>query len=257
MADSGFVSERILDELFERLRSRQITVVILQVLRRFSEQSEINRIVRLDEKLSAVEATRFVDVYSRDEPLARPKLEKIAANEGSKERTPFGFGLATYGRNYQGLSKYVSVRLTSVNDEHRQVLLNIAMVHHYAQQVLPAQIFAETLGLNPEETVDFSAILPPQALDLLVETAPGRWRTAHELFSSEIIEQTLGSADRRTWRSKLPEAAISLTDALRGSSRVASKAMLEITRRVFVYRDNVELLYWARRGLVQSDLRSS
>src|SRR5207248_597447 len=81
-----------------------------------------------------------------------------------------------------------------------------------------------------------------QALDLLAPGAPGRWRTAHELFAQEIIEQTLGSGDRRTWRNRLAVAATALADTLRGKSAVPSEPLTETARRAFVYRDNVELL---------------
>ena len=134
-------------------------------------------------------------------------------------------------------------RLDQLTKVQQNVVGFVAIAHHYGHKPLPAQAFADQLGLPKNRPVDLASALAP-ALDLLVETGSGTWRTAHDLIAYETVQQILmtGSHDRRTWNQQLSEWAREFAAFCRGSDPVRSEALLEVARRVFIYRDNSELI---------------
>ena len=125
-----------------------------------------------------------------------------------------------------------------------QIVGFLAIAHHYGHKPLAAQAFADHLGLPKNRPLDLASALTPAALDLLVKTGAGTWRTAHDLVAFEVVQQILmgGVRDRRTWNQQLSEWAIEFASFCRGSDPVRSEPLLEVARRVFIYRDNSELI---------------
>jgi tetratricopeptide (TPR) repeat protein len=132
----------------------------------------------------------------------------------------------------------------------------LALAHHYAQRPIKAQAFAEFLGIPKTRVVNLGRALTEESSELLVETEPGVWRTAHDLLATEILEQTLTPADsdRRLWRQNLSSLSKSFAQFCRGSDSVPSEEMLELARRTFVYRDNVDPLGTERESKYFSQL---
>ena len=147
----------------------------------------------------------------------------------------------------------MSTRLESLTPTQNKVIGFLALAHHYAQQSLPAQAFAELLGLPRARQLNLASALPSKTLDLLIEVEPGTWRTAHEVLTTEILQQLLwpSSTDKRLWKQNLSRWAKDFAEFCRGSGAVASEKMLEVARRTFIYRDNTELLATERSASKQ------
>ncbi len=243
LVDGAEVSERQLDELFAALSVRHVPAVIVQVLRRFTSQATRGRSFYLAAPLSDLESQRFLATYSNTSPGRRRELEQLVQNGEARHRSAFFFGLVAFHDDFLGLEPYVKSRLDQLTKVQQNVVGFVAIAHHYGHKPLPAQAFADQLGLPKNRPVDLASALAP-ALDLLVETGSGTWRTAHDLIAYETVQQILmtGSHDRRTWNQQLSEWAREFAAFCRGSDPERSEALLEVARRVFIYRDNSELI---------------
>jgi hypothetical protein len=105
------------------------------------------------------------------------------------------------------------------------------------------------LGLPRSRTLDLTAAFAGtavQALDLLIKTQGNEWRTAHHVVALEIMQQVIAptnSMEREAvWRQMLSSWAKDFASFCRGKEQATSDHLLELVRRVFVYRDNVEVL---------------
>jgi tetratricopeptide (TPR) repeat protein len=244
LIDGAEIADRQVDELFNYLRSRLVPVVLFQTLRRFQRQSESERSVHLPAKLSPFEAQRFFEVFSREEPSRRQQLAQLVSLKEDKTCTAFYFGLETFGKDFLSLEPYISNRLAGLTTEQKKILVFLALSHHYAQRPIRAQAFADLLGFSKKRVLRLSEVLPTDALELLVEVQEEEWRTAHDLFAQEILEQLLwpNGPDRRLWRQNPSLWAKDFAYFCRGESAVPSEEMTEIARRTFIYRDNADLL---------------
>lgn len=244
LIDGAQIADRQVDELYNYLRSRLLPVVLFQTLRRFERQSESERAIHLPAKLSGFEAVRFIEVFSHEEPQKRPQLEKLARDQNDRTCTAFYFGLETFGKDFLGLEPYVSTRLADLTPAQKQIVGFLALSHHYAQQPIRAQAFVDLLGFPKNRVLKLSHVLPPLTLELLVEVQEDVWRTAHDLFAQEILEQLLwpNGPDRRPWRQNLSSWAKEFAYFCRGESAIPSEDMKEIASRTFIYRDNTDLL---------------
>jgi tetratricopeptide (TPR) repeat protein len=248
LVDGGKHSEREIDELFDQLKAQQIPVVLLQVLRRFTNQKPGRRQFWLSSELSDAEADRFRNVLSTEVVSAAGALSKLAIGSG-RYRSPFFFGLTAFGRDFRTLPTYVSERISSLTSEQRRVLAFISFAHHYGQQSLPAQAFSALLGLPPARPVMLDSMFQgpaSAALELLIEEPHGEWRTAHSVIALEVLQQILapGANDdsASVWRQSLSAWSKDFAGFTRAGGQIPSERLLELTRRVFVYRDNAELL---------------
>ena len=134
--------------------------------------------------------------------------------------------------------------MAELTDTQKDILAFLALAHHYGQKSIPAQAFADLLGLPQNRKVDLSIALSDRGLDLVVESTREEWRTVHDLIAQEILIQLLwpSSSNRKNWRQNLSSWAVKFARFSRGNNPVPSDIMLEIARRTFVYRGNVELL---------------
>ncbi|EAT59654.1 ATP-binding protein [Chlorobium ferrooxidans] len=249
IVDGGQHSEREIDDLYEFLKANHTPVVLLQVLRRFQSQKPGNRQFWLDSQLTDAEADRFRDAYGKEVPFKKVQLNELARHRNNPQRNAFFFGLTAFGKDFRGLELYVDRRIGSLTEKQQRILVYIAMAHYYGQQSVPVQAFARLLGLPQSKTIDFHAAFADNkspALDLLVEMEPGEWRTAHHLIALEIMQQVMVPIDNQqrdaVWRQALSTRGKDFADFCRGDERTSSDRLLELVRRVFVYRDNIEVL---------------
>lgn len=244
LVDGARIVESQVDQLYDILRSRHIPVVIFQVLRRFNPQPEGTRAFYLQGELTKIEAERFAFVFSREEPDKKPDIEAILVSSDPRVKTAFYFGLLTFQKDFLGLEAYVALRLESLNDSQKKIVGYLSLAHHYAQQSLTGQVFADLLGLSPSKTVNLTKTFPQSTIELLVQTDSGEWRTTHDLIASEILEHLLWptSQDRRQWKQHLSDWAIDFIELCSRAGGVQSEALLQVIQRMFIFRDNVELL---------------
>ena len=253
LADGGDVSGKDLDELFEYVKARHLPVVILQVLRRFGSVTTRERTISLQSRLSLAECQRFAHILSREAPQRTTSLDAVATTEPNWLHTPFYYCLQAFGEDFRRLDSFVSSRLAELTDVQKKILGFLSIAHHYGQKSIPAQAFGPILGVPANRRVDLPEALSGEGLDLVVESGRGEWRTSHDLIARELLRQLLwpSSRDRTPWRQNLSGWAIEFAHFCRGTSPVASDSMLEVARRTFVYRDNVELLGTERAGTRQ------
>jgi hypothetical protein len=212
---------RQVDELYTELASRGVAAVLLLVQRRGGAQQLGERSFDMRSALSTTEAYRFVQAFIKEAPARRQQLQNLGSHAG-RHRTAFYFGLEAFGAEFRGLKSYVEARLPPADAPHlRKILGFLALAHHYAQQSLPAQLFADTLGLPPVKRVSLTSFVDPSTLDLLVEVENGRWRPVHDLVAKEMLEQLLQppAGDRRLWTQTLSAWARDFAVVCRGSPR--------------------------------------
>jgi len=245
LIDSAQIAERLVDDLFNIVRSKGTPVVMLLASRRFDPQTERNRSFQLDLILTNIELPRFVEKYRNQIPERASQITAILNTAHNHEKTAFNFGITAYGKDFKGLENYVSARLSSLTYDQKQILVFLAFAHYYGQRGIPAQAFSELLGIPMNREVRFEQVFQSAepSLDILIQE-DGSWRTVHYLIAEEILEQALAPAggDRRTWKQQLSIWAKRFIAFCRGSYDVISEEMIELVRRTFVYRDNLDLL---------------
>lgn len=258
VVDGGQHSERDIDDLYEFLKAGQTPAVLLQILRRSRPQQTGKRQFWLDAQLSDAEADRFRDGYTQAVPSKATLLGDLARQRNSPQRNAFFFGLTAFGKDFRGLGRYVENRITRLTDSQRRILTYIAIAHYYGQQSVPAQAFASLLGLPRSRALDIRAAFADvsgQALDLLVESGDAEWRTAHHLVALELMQQILapGNSQEReaVWRQNLSSWGKDFASFCRGQEHATSDRLLELVRRVYIYRDNIEVLGTERAGQKQ------
>ncbi|POX45516.1 hypothetical protein C3489_34085 [Streptomyces sp. Ru71] len=250
LAEASHVPSSLINDLFNVLRSKHVPVVVLQVLRQVNEIQGVGKqTYRVLHRLNDEEAARFGEVYTKARPERADAISELEWMGVSDQRTPFHFGLLAFDKQFKGIGSYVRTRIDALDDRQREVILHIALCHHYGQQSIPAQLFAGILGVPAWRTVDLADHMPDHALDLVIDEAPGTWRTAHALFAREIVEYVLGQrAGGAGWSAALPDAAIAFAELCRGRSSTTGDRELDIMQRVFIYRDSGELLGTERSG---------
>lgn len=247
--DGGQHSERDIDNLYDYLKAAQTPAVLFQVLRRFKSHKPGKRTFWLDASLRDQEADRFRVAYRNVAPHKSGDIEALANRKGSLERTAFFFGLTAFENDFRGLKPYVHVRMEALGEQQKKILGYMAIAHYYGQQAIPAQAFAELLGIPQTKSVDLRSVFggeATKALELVIEVRPGTWRTSHPFISLEILRRLLTPAgalgDDNLWRQNLSRWAKDFSDLCSADGPAKSEMLLELARRVFIYRDNVEVL---------------
>ena len=117
------------------------------------------------------------------------------------------------------------------------------MALRYGQRSLPTSALRSIFGLSHRDRIDLPSLLPPTTNELFVEVALGDWRIGHSLVAEELLRQLLATGtDVRTWRNSLADWGIRFIEFCRGDLPVPSNEMLELARRAFVYRDDIDVL---------------
>ena len=243
IADGTDIAERELDELAEVLGARRMPVVLLQVRRQQTAQNPGERSFDLDSKLTTREVGRFVEALSKDVPDRFAAIEQLGKAESQALHRPVYFALTAYERDFRALSEFVSQRIAGLGDDQIEAVVYAAVALRYGQRTLPASSLREIFGLSPKDQVSLPSLFPPATNELLVESAPGEWRIGHSLVAEELLKHLLATGgDIRTWQNRLPDWGIRFIEFCRGNLPIASDEMLDLVRRVFVYRDNLDVL---------------
>lgn len=245
LLDSALVAERLVDDLFSYIRSQGTPVVMLLTSRRIDDQIEKTRSFQLDLVLSPLEISRFVDKYKVEVPDRATQIISLAKSHLENEKTAFSFGITTYGKDYKGIQHFIESRLSGLTFQQKEILVFLALAHYYGQRGIPAQSFADILGIPLNREVRFEKVFQStdDILDILINEN-GAWRTIHYIIAEEVLVQSLTpiGADRRIWKQQLSSWSKRFVEFCRGKSGTISNEMLELARRVFVYRDNQDLL---------------
>lgn len=254
LVDSGQHSERDIDDLYEFLRAGQTPVVILQILRRFNPQQATKRLFWLPAELNPLEADRFRDVYTAVVPGRASLLSNLAKASGP-QRSPFFFGLTAFDGDFYGVAPYVDLRIRNLNGDQKKIIAFIAMAHYYGQQAIPVQAFAGLLGLPRNKTLQLRSGFRDEAapaLELLVPASATEFKTSHPLIALEIMRQIFAATSvddaASVWKQNLSAWSKDFALFCKGDEGATSDQLLELVRRMFIYRDNAEVLGTERAG---------
>lgn len=233
-----------LENLYTEVKSQQIPVVFLSVLRRYEKPSSGDRVVFLDANLSVPESFSFAKAYERVVPQKSGDLQRILAENTLRDRTPFHFALTAFGKDYMGLSRYVEARLSQATPAQKQIITFLAMAYFYGHKPLLPQVFAAHLGLPENRTVQMERILDDLQLELLLKESGSKWRPAHQLIAEEILHTVLaGTAeDKRIWKQNLSTWSLEFIRACCKSTLATNDDLLDVLRRIFILRDEHDLL---------------
>ncbi|MCL4205920.1 MAG: putative DNA binding domain-containing protein [Pirellulaceae bacterium] len=247
LIDGGKHLEGEIDELYEFVRGSQTPVVMLQVLRRHRKQETGSRQAWLKQSLSPAESGRFEDAYTSIRPECRDALSAVLAGDDPHLKTPFYCGLVAFEQHFDGLARYVHVRLDGLSEPQKTILGFLSFAQYYAQCALDRQLFANFLGVPRSRRIDFRAVFEsrPDALDLVIETDEGKCRTLHYLIAGEILQQTMWPAAgerQKLWRQKLADFAVSFAQFLQQAEHEPGDQVLDLIQRLYIFRDNSELL---------------
>lgn len=243
LREGGVISDNDAEELAVLLAVRRIPSVLLQVVRRFSAESEGERRYFISDKLTTGEAERFRAKLTAASPSRMKDLQRLACSAGV-DRTPFIFGLTAFAEEFKGLKPFVRNHLTGIPAPQKKILLFLALSHAYGQQAIAEQHFAELLGIPASKKVELRRALNTQALGLLSETEKGTWRTAHNLVAKEILTLVLGEGlgDERNWNTRLADLACGFADFCRSKQPIYPEDLQAVVERVFFFRNDSGLL---------------
>lgn len=159
LIDSAQIAERLVNDLYDTIRSKGTPVVMLLTSRRFEAQTERTRSFQLDLQLSPSELPRFVEKFKNDIPGDRTtKIKALLNTSQTHEQTAFYFGLTAYESNFRGIKSYVLNRLMQLTPQQVSILGYLSLAHYYAQRGVPTQAFVELLGLPTNREVKFEKI---------------------------------------------------------------------------------------------------
>ncbi|MBD2560513.1 MULTISPECIES: RNA-binding domain-containing protein [Nostoc] len=240
-----------IDRLYTSVKSDSLPVVFLIVQRNIYKPStsQFQRRFFLNSTLNENECRRFLELYAAKVPEKRSELEKIMLQGTSNQKTPFYLGLVTYGENFLSLPTYVKRRLEKALDSQQEIIVYLAIVYHYSQKSLSSQIFVPLLEkdnskFSRNKVIRLEKLIPKTLLDLLLCENDVYWRPLHELIAVEILEQVLSSGfkERRNWTQKLSEWSIKFIEICAKNSRIQSNEILELLTRLFVIKNNQEVM---------------
>src|SRR5262249_17267644 len=132
LLDGSAYDDQLAEALYQQLKIRQTPAVLLLVRRRFTKPpTDGRRTFWLPEELSRAEADLFATRYAAVIPTRAIQLTELTKRSGS-ERSAFYFGLTAFGREFAGLPNYISVRLATLTEAHKPVVVFLALAYHYA-----------------------------------------------------------------------------------------------------------------------------
>ena len=179
-----------LDRVYDRLRSENIPVLLLRVIRGERASTQAGSFF-LDGMLDNVEASAFAGRLIAEVPSRRADLERLRDENSRQRRTPFYFGLVAFGKDFAGLEPYVSHRLKEASEPVWVLCRISSLFYHFGQQTTPTQLLSSIFSLPRSKLVTMSTMMPSLLQELFVLDSDRSIRPAHELIANEILKQVL------------------------------------------------------------------
>ncbi|MFE1882462.1 hypothetical protein [Streptomyces diastatochromogenes] len=254
------------ERLYEMLRASSVPAVMLITTRRtglgrladvpaprgetpaFSSQRSlrIGPMRRLDDRIEM--ARHFAALV----PERESALLELAVEE-SQQSVPFFFALTAFVKNFEGLPGYVGQFLDGISEIDREICVLLALAHRYSGVPVPADLFANLLGVPPADEVDLRKHVDERLQAMLIEESDGMWRLSHSLIAEEVLKQLLlpsavahGPDD---WKVALPTWCVKLVghagEVFQHSLPDNLKILLD---RLFIQRDAREPVEFQRTG---------
>jgi tetratricopeptide (TPR) repeat protein len=236
-----------LEKLYTETQAENIPAVFLIVARRFevpsfSRPAPGERAAFISQMLSRDESRKFADTYKKAAPERSGLLETLQ-NRNLRERTPFIFALTTFEERFLGIPSFVHSRLAVATETQRNILTYLALVYFFAHKPLNVNIFAVQLNQLKSQSLRLEKQLREPQLELLIREEGQKWRPTHQLIAEEILTSVLaGTGDRRLWWSGLSTLATDFIKLCHDGSYTYDDDLIETLRRMFIQRDEQELL---------------
>ena len=238
--DSPSATSTDIDRLFDLVRGSNVWALILRVVRYYGELSRSRPAPFLDAMLSTPEAVALEERLASLVPNRRSELHRLLDIEDQRRRTPFSYGLAAFGRDFQGIESYVSSRLDRCTSDGRLVCLITSLAYHYGQQAVPIQMFAKPFRLPQSRVVRLSDVVDEFVEDLFVISRE-TLRPVHDVIAEELLKQLLGDGlPDEAWTTGLADAAITLAEVCAEQPTTFGLQISEILQTVFLERHTEE-----------------
>ena len=237
LVEDSATNHNDLDGVYDRLRSNNIPCVVLIVGRRSIASTQPGSFY-VDGILDDSEAAAFAGKLAGQVPNRQVELDRLRLGRQAQRRTPFYFGLVAFGKDFVGLEGYVGHRIAEVSAPLLEVAKMSSLLYHYGQRSTPVQLLSSILSLPRHKTISFASVAPSLLRELFVQESDRSIRPAHELIAEEMLQQmlSLGSADKRTWRSRLAECAIDVMEYCAEHHDHQGGATADLVRSVIVER---------------------
>ena len=234
--DSPSATTMDIDRLFDLVRGSNVWALILRVVRYYGDPQRNRPMPFLDAMLSTPEAVALEERLAAQVPDRRSALHRLLDINDRRRRTPFNYGLAAFGRDFQGIESYVSSRLDRCTEHGRLLCLISSLVYHYGQQTIPVQLFARPFGLPQSKVVRLSNVVDEIVEDLFVSSNE-YLRPSHELIAEELLRQLLGQGRTdENWRAGLADAAITVAEVCAEQPTTSGVKISEMLQTVFLER---------------------
>ena len=243
IVEGADVTQDSIEQLYSELRSENIPIVFLHIVRRSTTPTRSERNIYLLPGLSARECYRFAQVYKSATPEKQSALDAIA-KANPELRTPFGYAFTAFGKDFLGLESYVRARLSGATNLQLEILIYLALSYYYGHKSVPAQLFAVHLGLPENRPIRLdNDLLSKLQLELMIHENMKTWRPVHHLIAEKILEIALsGDGDIRTWKRNLVAWSRGFIELCAESAEVPSDFVVDLLRRIFILRNESEIL---------------
>jgi len=236
-----------MEKFFSGVKSRNIPVVFLVVQRSFGLRNQKTKeTIYLDANLNEIECYRFAQVYSREMPSKKSELNNIVYSSESKIKTPFYFCLTAFGKDFVNLTDYVNRRVKEATEKQKKILGYISMSYHYSQQPLSSQLFSTLINFPENRVIRPTLLFSEAILELILVENDIFLRPIHEIIAEELMKQLFSGnhSDRRIWKQNISTWSLNFINicALHFGVREPSYEIMDILRRLFYLRDNLEPL---------------
>ncbi|MGZ5190036.1 MAG: tetratricopeptide repeat protein, partial [Flavisolibacter sp.] len=252
LIDGGVISDRQGNELYEKIASSHLPVIMLLAIRKFKLPSfdKVSKNSRfLKDELSEEEKYNFYHLLSKEIP--KEKLSLLDDELRKVGCSPFSLGFTTFENEYKGIDNYVKYRLENIKDAHKKIILFLAISYYYGQKSISPQWFYSILDIPSTRHVKLEAVFDQSPItDLIIYDDAGKWRINHFIFAEKCLSYLLSpehfgkNDDSYIWKQSLSTWAKEFISFCRGKNFdiQPSEEAIEIICRVFYFRDNTELL---------------
>ena len=242
IAEAAVVNVDEINRLFDELLSRNIPCVCLIIQR---SESIITNSFYLEDLLTDLEFQSFIAKYKELCPSKSIELNQIHKNADIKERHPFYLGLTAFEEDFSGLPNFIERNLNEASETQKKIMSIIAFCHYYGQKNTSAQMLSTLLMTSESSVIRLEQYLNNNLLSLLINDEEIKWRPIHYLVSKQLLMNILSGnniGNNNSWKNNLSELAISVIKLISDKSSVPSDNDTELLKRLFVYRDNQEIL---------------
>ena len=250
LIDSGLISNRESDALFNELAASHLSIVLLNVLRTF-DINDNKRDFFLEDKLVDGEPDHFFHVLSQVKPDKKNQIDKEIKK---KDVSPFSLGFLTFENDFLGIDNFVISRLSTLKTENqRKMVIFLAIAYFYGQEKIPSQWFNQFLDVPASKVVNLDKLNEMPVFQHLIIQDHGEWRIAHQIFAHkclkillpntvENIQDFQKSLNSEEWKHYLSEYAKEFSKFCFDEVPVFCDVSKSLIYKIFYNRENSEIL---------------